>query len=95
MSWNISNPDIIGIGLYNCINYIECTTCGNKRTLFHLKVRLLFLVSNRQAKTGGGRVPYLFAEEAIERTASAAVAKAASRLYPPVGPSMSRHSPAA
>ena len=35
---------------------IECTTCGNKRTLFHLKVRLLFQVSNRQAKTGWCRV---------------------------------------
>ena len=21
MSWNISNPDTIGVGLYNCINY--------------------------------------------------------------------------
>ena len=39
---------------------IECTTCGNKRTRFSpqgaftpAKVRLLFHVSNRQAKTGG------------------------------------------
>ena len=22
MSWNISNPDTIGVGLYNCINYV-------------------------------------------------------------------------
>ncbi len=95
MSWNISNPDIIGIGLYNCINYIECTTCGNKRTRFFTSGCVYFFKFQIGRPKPGVPRPYLFAEEAIERTASAAVAKAASRLYPPVGPSMSRHSPAA